>query len=108
MMNRAPDVEVYFEFNGRRGREVYDGYRPAHRVKDDYLTTGVHHYYNTEIVENNGSAMGTITFLTPEAYPQCLWIGKRITVQEGGRIVGYAEIRKIFNPLFQKEDMNDE
>ena len=98
-MNKTPDVEVIFEFNGTRKNPAADGYRPAHLITDDYLTTGIHHYYNGGSLQPNGTAKGTITFLSPEAYPHCLWIGKRITIQEGARIVGYATITKIFNPL---------
>lgn len=49
------------------------------------------------------SARGTITFLSPEAYPHCLWVGKRIPMQEGAHVVGYAVITRIDNPLLQAE-----
>lgn len=98
-MNRLPDVEVIFEFNSTRRNPAYDGYRPAHLVTDNYLTTGIHHYYGVESVPPNGTAKGTITFLTPEAYPHCLWIGKKIRIQEGAHIVGYATITRIYNPV---------
>lgn len=101
-MNKAPDVEVVFEFNGRRNYPVVDGYRPAHLITNDYLTTGIHHYYGTKIIPSNGSAKGTITFLSPEDYPHCLWLGKKINIQEGDRIVGYATITKINNSLLDK------
>ena len=81
-----------------------DGYRPAHLVTDNYLTTGIHHYYHVDSVPPNGTAKGTITFLSPEAYPHCLWVGKRMKIQEGGRIIGYATITKIFNSLLSIED----
>ena len=103
-MDRSPDVEVIFEFNGTRQNPAIDGYRPAHLVTDDYLTTGIHHYYGVESVPPNGTAKGTITFLTPEAYPHCLRLGKRISIQEGNRIVGYATLAKIFNPLLIAEN----
>lgn len=103
-MNRTPDVEVIFEFNGTRMNPVNDGYRPAHLVTDDYLTTGIHHYYGINSVPSNGTAKGTITFLSPEAYPHCLWIGKKINIQEGARIVGCATITDIYNPLLQSEN----
>ena len=98
-MNKKPDVEVKFEFNGTRKHPALNGYRPAHLVTTDYLTTGVHHYYGQDMVGPNETAKGTITFITPEAYPHCLWVGKKINIQEGGRIVGYATITKIFNPI---------
>lgn len=107
IFEQPPDVEVVFEFNGRRKTPAADGYRPSHLVVNDYLTTGIHHYYNVDTVAPNGSARGTITFLSPEAYPYSLWIGKKLNIQEGERIVGYATIIKIFNPLLDKEQSGD-
>lgn len=103
MLDREPDVEVLFEFNGSRRYPAADGYRPHHLVKDGCLTTGVHHYYEVETVAPNGTAKGTITFITPEAYPNCLWVGKRISIQEGARIVGHATILKVLNPILLGE-----
>ena len=104
VMERSPDVEVIFEFNGTRKNPANDGYRPAHLVTDAYLTTGIHHYYGVKFVAPNGTAKGTITFLSPESYPHCLWIGKKIRMQEGGRIVGYATVTRIYNPLLRLEN----
>lgn len=98
-MNQLPDVEVIFEFNGTRKSPANDGYRPAHLITDNYLTTGIHHYYGVESVPPNGTVKGTITFLSPESYPHCLWIGKKISIQEGAHVVGYATITNIYNPL---------
>ena len=103
IFNREPDVEVMFEFVGTRKNPAADGYRPMHLVTGDYLTTGVHHYYDTQTVSPNSTAKGTITFLSPEAYPNCLWIGKKINIQEGERIVGYATILKVLNPILLGE-----
>lgn len=100
-MNKSPDVEVLFEFNGTRKTPAANGYRPAHLVTENYLTTGIHHYYDVDSVLPNGTAKGTITFLSPEVYPSCLWIGKKINIQEGERIVGYATITKIYNPILE-------
>ena len=102
-MREEPDVEVLFEFNGERQSPCFDGYRPAHLVTDDYLTTGVHHYYDSDKVSSNGKAKGTITFITPEYYPACLWVGKCINIQEGARIIGHATITKIFNSILRVE-----
>ena len=102
MISRSADVEVLFEFNGVRKHPVYDGYRPMHMILDNYLTTGVHHYYYCERVLPNGQARGTITFITPEAYPHSCWIGRKITIQEGERIIGYATITRILNPLLER------
>ena len=101
VQERPPDVEVVFAFNDARKSPARDGYRPAHRLTDTCLTTGVHHYYDVDSVPPGASARGTITFLSPEAYPHCLWVGKRISMQEGARVVGYATITRIDNPLLQ-------
>ena len=101
--DQKPDVEVLFEFIGTRKYPVADGYRPMHLVMGNYLTTGVHHYYNVQTVPTNGTAKGTITFISPEAYPNSLWVGKKINIQEGERIVGYATILKVLNPALLGE-----
>lgn len=93
-MNRSPDVEAILEFNGTGKGSAIDGYRPAHLVTDNYLTTGVN-YYNVKSVPQNGTAKGTIIFISPEFCSHCLCIGKKINVQEGNRIVGYATITDI-------------
>ena len=98
VFDREPDVEVVFEFVGIRRYPATDGYRPMHLVTDNYLTSGVHHYYEVQTVPPNGTARGTITFITPDAYPHCLWVGKKINIQEGEKIVGYATILKVLNP----------
>ncbi len=106
-MNYSPDIEVIFKFNNVRRSPAKDGYRPAHQIVDGYLTTGIHHYYNVDVVPPNGTAKGTITFLSPEAYPNCLWIGKQISIQEGERIVGYATVLNIFNSVLQSMRTKD-
>lgn len=42
-MELKPDVEVLFEVLGYRKVNTFEGYRPDHLIKDDYLTTGIHH-----------------------------------------------------------------
>lgn len=75
-MEIKADIEVIFEFIGFRKEKVFEGYRPSHLIKEGYLTTGVHNYYN---LDNNSSdkIRGTITFISPEEYPNCLWNGKK-------------------------------
>lgn len=107
-MEPNPDIEVVFEFNGTRQHPAFDGYRPAHLVRDDYLTTGVHHYYNVDKVASDGTAKGTITFLSPEYYPNGLWVGKRIRIQEGAKVIGYATVMKIFNPVLDSGKVQEQ
>jgi len=100
------DVEAIITFlKTEEGGRIYpcvSGYRPAHLIKEDYLTTGVHYYYDKEEALLGESVTGTITFITPEAYPHCLREGKTITIQEGSHIVGYAKITKIFNDILKE------
>lgn len=104
ILDSPPDVEAIFEFNGARKTAAADGYLTVHCVADDCFTTGIHHYYGVFSVPPDGKADGTITFLFPNAYPHSLWIGKRINIQEGYKVVGYATITKIFNPILEAEN----
>ena len=104
-LDRSPDIEVEFRFNGTKNRSVVSGYRPDHLIKEGYLTCGSHNYYKEDSVMPDETVCGTITFISPEAYPKCLWIGKEINIQEGERVVGYAVVKQIFNPLL---DINNE
>lgn len=97
-INDPADVEVTFYFNGKRHHPMINGFRPAHRVKDDYLTTGIHRYFNKTMVLPDEIVRGTITFITPPYYPKCLWVGKEIEIIDGYTI-GYAAIEKIMNPI---------
>ena len=60
------DIEVIFHFNDNR--TLYEGFRPSHLIDGVNLTTGVHHYYDT----SNTEVKGTIEFIAPEYYPNCL------------------------------------
>ncbi len=81
-----------------------DGYRPAHLIRADDLTTGVHHYEGKSLAYPNETVRGTIAFLSPEAYPHCLRIGQRIPMQEGEKPVGCATVLRILNPLLEQTD----
>ena len=94
-----PDVEVNFEFV--IDKKIKNGYRPAHLIKKDYLTTGVHNYFDNE--DCDGITKGTITFISPEDYPGSLWEGKRIEMYEGSKLIGYAIIIKILNTILEKK-----
>jgi elongation factor Tu len=97
-----PDIEA--AITCKRQTPFFNGYRPTHLVTDDYLTTGVHHYYEVEYIQNGETAIGTITFISPEAYPNCLWVGKVLRIQEGCKIVGYATVTKIFNEVLNVKE----
>ncbi len=54
-------------------------------------------------MENTEEIRGTITFISPENYPDSLWIGKKIAMYEGSQVIGYATILQIFNPVLEKK-----
>ena len=93
-MELKPDIEVIFEF--LNDKNYFNGYRPSHLISESYLTTGVHNYYEEKC---NGKTIGTITFISPEDYPNSIWIGKKITMYEGKKIIGYATVVKVFNKI---------
>ena len=101
VFEQSPDIEVLFKFNHTRKTPAGDGYRPTHLIVDNQWAIGLHRYYEVDSVPPGGSAKGTVTFLSPEAYPHSLWVGKKIDIYEGARIVGYATVIKIYNPLLQ-------
>ena len=103
-MALRPDVKAMIALNHVRKTPAASGYRPSHRVKENYLTSGTHHYISVDKLYPGQSCEGTISFLSPEAYPHCLSVGQILDVQEGGRIVGTAEIIKIYNKLLERED----
>ena len=98
------DIEAIFEFNEERKGKVASGFRPSHLVKGDYLTTGLHKYYEAD-VQTSGNLMGTITFISPEEYQGSLWEGKRIPMYDGSRFIGDAIVTKIFNPILKRNSL---
>ena len=64
------------------------GYRPQHTIHDNYQTSGIHTYLDRGTLEPGQSAPVAVHFITPQVYPRCLWEGRELSVQEGGRVVG--------------------
>lgn len=100
-MKATPDVEAIFYFEGFRKNNVFEGYRPSHLIFENYLTTGVHNYYNLQECSIE-ELKGTITFISPENYPASMWIGKKLEMYEGSNMVGYATVTEVINPLLAK------
>jgi elongation factor Tu len=102
---RTPDVEAEITFFAEGGRQTaaHSGYRPAHKVRDNYLTTGVHHYIGCDEVLPGQTVRSAITFITPEVYPYCLWVGRVIDIQEGSKLLGHVRITRIMNALLETD-----
>ena len=66
----------------------------------EYLPkVGTHFYVEDEIINPGETARAYIKFVTPDAYPGCLWVGRIIHIFEGGRRVGEVKIIRIMNDL---------
>ena len=111
-MERKPDIKVTFHLYGKdevnEEQKIYarkgyasSGYRPQHKIEENKLADGIHQY-KQEKINPGENAEGTITFLSPESYPHSLWIDKKIDIQEGERIIGYAIIKEIYNKSLEK------
>lgn len=88
---------------GGRKKPFFNGYRPNHLIKPDYLTSGTHAYIDQDSIQPGSCAEGYIDFVTPEFYPESLWVGRKIRVQEGNRLVGIARILEVYNKLLLKD-----
>ena len=107
-----PDAEVMFEFTAVSAldgskRFVISGYHPNYLVQPDYRTSTLHRFVDVERVHTGETAKAEVWFLSPEHYPHTLWEGRRIEVGEGGRLVGYATILKVHNPLLLRPTGED-
>lgn len=91
------DIRVLFKFQNNIVHK--NGYRPAHLIFENYLTTGLH-TYDKETIEDEIN--GTIKFISPEDYPHCLWIGMEIKMYEGSRNIGIAIVQEIYNEILLK------
>ena len=102
-MDRIYDIEGEFHMlsSGGRSSPAFTGYRPHHKVHDNYLTTATHDYLGVSQVAPGETVKVAVWFITPDVYPACLWIGREIDVQEGKRIIGKLKITKIFNTTLQ-------
>ena len=89
------DVEAIFVFIGRkRGKQIYSGYRPAHKTINGELTTGIHTYTSEEISDVK---YGKISFMFPALFLHSLSEGQCLSFYEGKVKAGYAIITNIYN-----------
>lgn len=102
-MNVEPDIRALVTLrptaDGGRRAPAYSGYRPIHKVEEGVNAEGLHTYLDDGFILPGASSPTLITFLAPEHYPNCLWVGKALTVQEGSRVIGHAEVLEIYNDL---------
>ncbi len=102
-----PDIlaEVYILTTNEGGRSTpaLNGYHPNHKVKDNYLTSGIHYYLDGNKIELGEKGRAFIKFLAPKEYPKCLWINKTIDVTEGEHLIGKATVLEIYNDILNRD-----
>jgi hypothetical protein len=100
-----PDAIVEFELLARTSegavKHVYSGYRPVYEVLPDYWSS-THHEFAGGCIATGEKGLAEVWFLSPEAYPQSLWVGRRVRVAEGSRQVGEAIVKTVFNQVLLK------
>ncbi|WP_258167921.1 hypothetical protein [Paraburkholderia sp. BL21I4N1] len=89
-------------------KRVMSGYRPIYKARPDYWSSAYHEFVDGKGVETGGNSEAEVWLLTPQAYPQAFWIGRRVEVAEGTRIVGLIEVLQILNPLLKLSDTANE
>lgn len=96
------DIEVVIQNNKPSICSICSGYRPAFKVKDDYLTSGIIRLIDCEELGYGKKSAAEIWFITPELYPNCLEVGQIIQFQEGKIVHGFATMTKINNKILEK------
>lgn len=82
-----------------------NGYSPAFQVTDNYSTSGRITLINQDKLNYHETADAYIQFLTPEVYPNTMWIGRVLYFTEGNLITGSAVVKEIYNPILKKPDL---
>ena len=100
-MQRAPDLIGRFHLlataEGGRRTPARSGYRPQHAIHENYQTSGEHLYPELEWLAPGEITVAHVSLVTPEAYPNCLWVGRVLQVSEGQHIVGNLLVTEVLN-----------
>ncbi|BCF92897.1 M15 family metallopeptidase (plasmid) [Paraburkholderia sp. 22B1P] len=102
---RPPDLIVNFALTARRSdgasKEVISGYRPIYKVRTGYWSSAHHEFVDATGVCTGQQRKAEVWLLSPEAYPHTFWIGRRVEVAEGSRVVGVVDVLQILNPQLE-------
>lgn len=104
MMKRQHDIEgqffLYPTKDSGRQRPVFSGYRPVHKLYENYLSSGRHEYPDVEKVMPGDTVKVLAWFISPEVYPGSLWAGRELEVMEGpARVTGKLTVTKVLNAV---------
>ena len=92
-------VEVTLLKTEQGGREspIFCGYRGCHLIKEDYLTSSSMKFINDEMISPSDTRLALVQYITPEVYPASLWVGKKMNLQEGSKVIGYTVVKEVYN-----------
>lgn len=93
-----PDIKAKLKYVGNT-LPIYSGIRPVAKIKDDYLTSIQIDFENDNILSNREIIDVFVTFITPEAYPNTLWKGKTIRLQDPSNLWGYLTVTEVYNQM---------
>jgi hypothetical protein len=98
-----PDAIVSFKLTSKAHdgspKMVISGYRPTYKIRPDYLTSTHHEFLDCENVSTGQTACAEVWFLSPQAYPKSLWVGREVDVTEASCLIGMARILEIRNGI---------
>jgi hypothetical protein len=100
-MDRLHDIEGELHLlsteKGGRQTSAQSGYRPAHRLHDNYLTSGIHEYPDGGHIAPGETKIALVWLITPSVYPRSVWVGRVLDVCEGMHLVGQLAVTKVLN-----------
>ena len=98
------EIDVFALVKNQRPSKnsIYNGYRPAFMIKEDYLTSGEIQFKNIKELKYGEETIAEIRFFTPEYYPNCLSCAQILPFYEGEKLQGYAKIISICNKFLEK------
>lgn len=97
----ATDIKARLEDLGVRKSPIFSGMRPTIRVKDDYLTTSIIEF-EKEMTDGVVDEVN-IWFISPKYYANSLWVGKRLEVYEGAKMIAYVTVTEIINEVLSRD-----
>jgi hypothetical protein len=100
-VQRPADLEGVFSLATDAGRPVQSGFRPNHRVHENYETSGEHEYVGVTQVQPGESAQVRAWLITPHVYPRSLWPGRVLVVSVGSRRIGTLTVVSVLNPILR-------
>jgi len=92
-------VDCIAKITNLRDKPFRSGFRPAHFIREDYLTTGQYIFDDEVIVGSGDTVIGKVMFISPEVYPHTLYQGRVIDGYEGRTRITSIEIVEVLNPI---------